>query len=335
VWFGSWLHDEGAEEVVVVRVAPETTEIHCHGGDLAAAQIVAALAQAGCSPMGWRDWLAADPQASDVQREVAAALAATPTLRAAAHLADQFADPLSQELAAIERCQAAGERDRAAAALTALSDRARFARGLTRPWRVALAGWANVGKSSLLNAIVGYRRALVWDLPGVTRDVLAVDVAIEGWPLELVDAAGLGPTRDPLGAAAAERACEALSRADLALWVLDATRLTRRELEVAAETAAAQIAAAADVAPVPLALPAWLAVVNKTDQPCLDGTPAAEVSLGPAAIGASATTGAGVPELLTQLVQRLVPDAPPPGAAIPFTPRQQTLVAEAAARQGR
>jgi tRNA modification GTPase len=181
---------------------------------------------------------------------------------------------------------------------------------------------------------VGYRRALVWDLPGVTRDVLTVDVAIEGWPLELVDAAGLGPTCDPLGAAAAERACEALAGADLAVWVLDATRLTRRELEAAAETAAAQIAAAADVAPTPLALPAWMTVVNKTDQPCLDGTPAAQVPFGPAAIGASATTGVGIPELLAQLVTRLVPEAPPPGAALPFTARQQRLVAEASARQG-
>ena len=54
-----------------------------------------------------------------------------------------------------------------------------------------IAGPPNVGKSSLLNALLGYRRAIVFDQPGTTRDVVTSTTAIDGWPVELSDTAGL------------------------------------------------------------------------------------------------------------------------------------------------
>ena len=66
-----------------------------------------------------------------------------------------------------------------------------FGLHLTRPWNVVLAGRPNVGKSSLINALLGYTRSIVFDQPGTTRDVVTAATAIDGWPIELSDTAGL------------------------------------------------------------------------------------------------------------------------------------------------
>ena len=63
---------------------------------------------------------------------------------------------------------------------------------------VVLAGPTNAGKSSLYNALLGERRALVTPIPGTTRDALESVIDVEGWPLRLVDTAGLRPTEDAL-----------------------------------------------------------------------------------------------------------------------------------------
>ena len=62
---------------------------------------------------------------------------------------------------------------------------------------MVLAGWPNVGKSSLINAILGYTRCIVFDQPGTMRDVVSAQTAIDGWPIELSDTAGLRASADP------------------------------------------------------------------------------------------------------------------------------------------
>jgi tRNA modification GTPase len=94
---------------------------------------------------------------------------------------------------------------------------------LTTPWRVVIAGPPNVGKSSLLNAIAGYQRAIVSPLPGTTRDVVTITTAINGWPVQFADTAGLRETQDELESAGVALAGAALEQAELVILVSDAS----------------------------------------------------------------------------------------------------------------
>jgi tRNA modification GTPase len=86
---------------------------------------------------------------------------------------------------------------------------------------VAIVGRPNVGKSSLLNALAGFDRALVHPAEGTTRDVVDVVVHWDGVPVRLVDTAGLRNGGDPVEMAGMERTRRELESADLVLWVVD------------------------------------------------------------------------------------------------------------------
>lgn len=85
--------------------------------------------------------------------------------------------------------------------------------------RVVVAGPPNVGKSSLINAIVGVDRAIVTDVPGTTRDTIEVPLALGGVPVVLVDTAGLRDTEDAVEAIGIARANASASVADILLWL--------------------------------------------------------------------------------------------------------------------
>lgn len=89
--------------------------------------------------------------------------------------------------------------------------------------KVALVGRPNVGKSSLLNALLGEERAIVTAIPGTTRDVLDEQTAFGGVPVRLVDTAGIRETGDEAERIGVQRARKALEEADVVLLVLDGT----------------------------------------------------------------------------------------------------------------
>lgn len=106
-------------------------------------------------------------------------------------------------------------------ALIASAERGRITRdGI----KMVIAGKPNVGKSSLLNALLGRDRAIVTDIAGTTRDVVTEHLTIGGVPVEILDTAGIRETADTIEAIGVERAKAASQEADLVLYVVDASR---------------------------------------------------------------------------------------------------------------
>jgi len=94
--------------------------------------------------------------------------------------------------------------------------------------KTVIVGKPNVGKSSLLNAVLGENRAIVTDIPGTTRDVIEEFVNIKGIPLKIVDTAGIRETEDVVEKIGVEKSKEFFNSADLSIVVLDSSR----ELEI-------------------------------------------------------------------------------------------------------
>jgi tRNA modification GTPase len=170
---------------------------------------------------------------------------------------------------------------------------------LTTPWRVVLVGAPNVGKSSLINALAGYDRAIVSPVPGTTRDVVTVTTAIDGWPVQLADTAGMRATVDELESAGVELAQAALASADLAIFVHDATTPSVDRQP-------------SDSCGVVRVIP----VRNKID--LLEGESSRADTSTQDELDVSALTGEGIDVLVAAIGQSLVPNPPASGVAVPF-----------------
>jgi tRNA modification GTPase len=303
---------DSGEEVVVRRCGDAAVEVHCHGGRAAVARIEQSLVVAGCRPVTWQEWTKA--QSDDpIAAAALIALAEARTERTAAILLDQYHGVLRRAMDEIREEIERGDGASARRRIDALLARESLGRHLTRPWSIVLAGRINVGKSSLLNVLAGYGRAIVHPTPGTTRDAVAVATAVDGWPVEFCDTAGLRAADDAVERAGIERARERLAAADLVILVADRSLPWSAEDQALAEQ-----------------WPAAVLVHNKSDLP-------ASPCDRPAGISTSALCGEGIGALLATIARRLVPDPPPPGTPVPFSSEQVGVLHRwlaAAAAQG-
>lgn len=300
----AWIGPEPAEQIVLRTRGAEAVELHCHGG-LAVARLAQLLEEQGAHRIAWRDWAAGQGEDS-IAVDALAALAGAPTESAAAILLDQYAGSLRRALESIQAALATGRCAEALQQIDALRRWTPLGTHLVRPWRVVLAGRPNVGKSSLLNALLGFSRALVNPVPGTTRDVLTARTAMHGWPVELVDTAGLREAEHPLEQAGVSLAQQELEGADLVVLVLDRSTSWNSDDEQLLRNH-----------------PSALLVHNKADLPeILDPRR-------PPGLVVSAAQGQGLDALMQAIVDRLVSDRPAPGAAVPFTVAQDEALAAA------
>jgi len=310
VVFGDWQRgDQGAtgEGVVVRRTGENRWEIQSHGGTAAAEAILSDLTATGCQQTEWRDEAlrsAGDPLAA----AATIALTRAVTERAAVHLLAQQRGALRSALAEVTRQLAAEQFELAFEGLRRLIANSHWGLHLTEPWKVTLCGSPNVGKSSLVNALLGYNRAIVFDRPGTTRDVLTATTAIEGWPVEFSDTAGLRTGGDELEAAGIARARKALASADLVVPVIDRSKpLSDDDTRLLTEFGR------------------QLIVANKSDLPPVAGLDQVPGKL----IATSATAGTGIAELLEAIIAELLPEQPSLEEAALFTGDQVELSRQA------
>ena len=245
------------EALFLVMRAPATytgedvAEIQCHGGAVAVSQVLhlAALAGARLAQPGEfteRAFLNGklDLTRAEAIMDIVEAKSDAALVQAAAQKAGALYEPLQADQAAlleaiayiqadldfpeddIERLTDAQLADRVQAVLESVQSLSRgaargriYREGIT----MVIAGRPNVGKSSLLNALLGRDRAIVTDIAGTTRDVVAETLSIRGLPVELLDTAGLRATDDAVEAIGVEKARQAARQADLILYCLDAT----------------------------------------------------------------------------------------------------------------
>jgi tRNA modification GTPase len=321
---GRWGGPDG-EELVVCRRSEDQIEVHCHGGGAAVEAIIDRLVAIGCQRISWQEWArqscgrvspkldiaSAAADATTCAAEIA--LAEATTVSAAAILLDQIHGALSRAIRSALEAIAAADWRRAHEMLDGMLRWRELGLHLTRPWRVVIIGAPNVGKSSLINALAGFERAIVAPQPGTTRDVVTTTTAIAGWPVQLADTAGLRETSDELESAGVSLAEDAMTDADLVILVRDASD-TRSNIAVT--------------------LPQNVRIIqvqNKID--LLTG--GAQKAAASPVIATSAVTGEGLNDLLEAIRRMLVPLIPPSGTAIPFTKEQVSAIEAARDANGR
>ena len=233
----------------------DCAEFHCHGSPVVLRELLSALFAAGARQAqageftrraflnGRMDLTQAEAVVDLIDAETAAA-----ARNAAAQLDGglrRVLEPVQEELLEVtsrfyavvdypDEEIAAALRD-AAGRLDHLLDTCRRGQVLKSGVRTAIVGRPNAGKSSLLNALAGYDRAIVTDVPGTTRDTVEESVLCGGVLLRLIDTAGIRDTEDVVEKLGVERSRQAVASAELVIVLIDGTGdITAEDREILA-----------------------------------------------------------------------------------------------------
>ena len=333
----------------------DSAEFHCHGSPVVLREVLAALFAAGARQAGPGEFTKRaflNGRLDLTQAEAVIDLIDAETAAAARNAAAQLdgglrraLEPIQEALLDItsrfyavvdypdEDIQDAGPEEIAAAlrqaegALTALLSTCKRGKVLKRGVRTAIVGLPNAGKSSLLNALAGYERAIVTDIPGTTRDTVEESVLCGGVLLRLIDTAGLRETEDAVEKLGVERSRRAMEEAELILLVRDGAA------EACPENRAYWEAEALLLNQVARTGKPWLCIESKSD---LTGPRAFSVGLiqkdanNPAAcLCVSSVTGYGL-DKLENAVAALFPAGDPGEAGSLLTDQRQEEAADRA-----
>lgn len=237
----------------------DTVEFHCHGSPAVLAAGLEALYAAGARPAGRGEFTKRaflNGQLDLTQAEAVIDLIEAETADAAANAAGQVEGQLQKKLAPIyddltDLCShfhavldypdediedfGLGRYESTlhsnAKALELLLRTYNQGRILRQGVSAAIVGRPNVGKSSLLNALAGFDRCIVTDIPGTTRDTVEETVMLGSTRLRLVDTAGIRDTSDSVEAIGVERSRKAVEDADLVIFVCDGSQPLTQEDE--------------------------------------------------------------------------------------------------------
>ncbi|MBI2470920.1 MAG: 50S ribosome-binding GTPase [Planctomycetes bacterium] len=218
-------------------------EVNCHGGIRVLMRAYECLKSSGAEGVAWDSLLSQsfeNDKMDFVQKEALQELVQARTKLGVKVLLDQYAGALlgamKQGLEIIEgirqffslRRDGGKSQDESVSSLANLIGdllkTAPFGMALTTPQVLVILGKPNVGKSTLINAILGEERMLVHHEPGTTRDYVSEFISVEGIPFELVDTAGMRKTHDVLESMSIEMTQEQLLRADKVITVFDNSR---------------------------------------------------------------------------------------------------------------
>lgn len=287
--YGRW----GQEDIVLCRVDEDHFELHCHGGPAPQKRIIDDLkAHRVSQTSGW-DACATNQEAGASWEQLLAAVSTEPQ---AIFVLQQRENKTLLE-ATIKKMLANGDHDEAQALVEESLSWFDYGQRRLRPQRVVLAGPPNVGKSSLINALLGFERAVVHEQAGTTRDIVTSTVSVNGYPIELADTAGIRVADDEIEAEGVSRTRQRLTQADAILILIDATNPdweTSREIKAQ--------------------YPQAIIVLNKID----DMNSTRELQL-PIDVRVSAKTGTGLAELQSRLTETLFPVHPDITQYVPLT----------------
>jgi len=284
-YLGKLQRDGLGDEVVLVLSGDETQqeiELQLHGGPGVVSWCLQFAAELGCERIEWPEWM---------ESELWKLLPLATTKKTAGMLLDQCQGAFDRALTSLK--VPSSDHTQRLAEVEALLSWQSLGTHLIQPWKIVLAGPPNVGKSSLLNALLGFERAITSPIPGTTRDLVTATVVWEGYPLEFIDTAGLRDQGDVLETAGMDQTRLISKQADMVIWLIDLSE--------------SDPVMATDVVP-------GMIVGTKADLPHRNNVATEHV--------VSARNGSGLKELLTVVLQKLLPQQPQAGQALPVLPSQ-------------
>ncbi len=327
----------------------DTLELSCHGGRVVLGRVLGAVVAAGARPAGPGEFTLRaflNGKMDLAQAEAVQELIAAESELGARVAAEQLRGRLSGEVGALRDglVEVLGEIEAAIdfpdediepanqAALVARLESLREAtarlletfeegRRVREGVHVAIVGKPNVGKSSLLNALLDDERAIVTAEPGTTRDVLRESLMLQGVELTVVDTAGICEPRDAAETEGVRRSYDAVREADLVLLVLDgAVPIDEADVEIGGR----------------LNNRSFITVVNKQDlAPHADFTALDVRLVGRASVHTSALERTGLDALKEAIIDAAWPSGlPSSDAALVTQVRHRNALARAAAAMG-